>query len=172
VRQTQQLGLQDNNVIIIDLLGLALRGPWLHRTTARSAGSRVTACLKPSPLPVPLNQLNCQCLQDHRVVADSADPRKSSGIWRGVVRIQSGPFTRAVPWSVQNRSPAQGQRVRVRQVVALPTPETLFPPRRFMGSDSVWFGDGHQGSHDITRVGCKGIAGLPPEVLGPSRGAI
>jgi hypothetical protein len=29
-----------------------------------------------------------------------------------------------------------------------------------MGSDSVWFGDGHEGSLDITRAGCKGIAGL------------
>jgi hypothetical protein len=32
-----------------------------------------------------------------------------------------------------------------------------------MGSNSVWFGDGQQGSLDITRAGCKGIAGLSLE---------
>jgi hypothetical protein len=36
-----------------------------------------------------------------------------------------------------------------------------------MGADSVWFGDGHQGNlaHDCRET--NGIAGLPPEVVGP-----
>jgi hypothetical protein len=41
-----------------------------------------------------------------------------------------------------------------------------------MGADSVWLRDRQQGFVDITRQGNKGIAGLPPEVLRPSRGAI
>jgi hypothetical protein len=36
-----------------------------------------------------------------------------------------------------------------------------------MGFDSVWLGDRHQGCVDITRQRNKGIAGLPPEVVGP-----
>jgi hypothetical protein len=36
-----------------------------------------------------------------------------------------------------------------------------------MDADSVWFGDGHQGFQDRRKQGTKGIAGLPPEVLGP-----
>jgi hypothetical protein len=37
-------------------------------------------------------------------------------------------------------------------------------------ADSVWLGDGHQGSYDITGAGFKGIAGLSPESQAP-RGA-
>jgi hypothetical protein len=36
-----------------------------------------------------------------------------------------------------------------------------------MDADSVWFGDGYQGFQDKRKQGNKGIAGLPPEVLGP-----
>jgi hypothetical protein len=36
-----------------------------------------------------------------------------------------------------------------------------------MGADSVWFGDGQQGFPETRKQGNKGIAGLPPEVVGP-----
>jgi hypothetical protein len=42
-----------------------------------------------------------------------------------------------------------------------------FSSAEVFGSNSERFGNDLQGSHDITRAGCKGIAGSSPEVLGP-----
>jgi hypothetical protein len=62
--------------------------------------------------------------------------------------------------------------LRVAALVAPPASAPTSAPKAIPRVYSEWFGDGHQGSLDITSAGCKGIAGLPPEVVGPSRGAI
>jgi hypothetical protein len=54
----------------------------------------------------------------------------------------------------------------VREAPALPKPVTLFLCGG-LAPYSVWFGDGQQGNHDTRLQGNKGIAGLPPEVIGP-----
>jgi hypothetical protein len=56
-----------------------------------------------------------------------------SGKCTGVVRKQSGLLRRVLPLSVQSWVPAQGQRVRVLEVPALPIPETLFPSAEVYG---------------------------------------
>jgi hypothetical protein len=65
-----------------------------------------------------------------------------------------------------------GPRLRVNEVVCGTWPPAqylrrFFPPRRFMGSDSVWLGNDHQGFVDIYEAGLKGIVGLSPENLAP-----
>jgi hypothetical protein len=51
----------------------------------------------------------------------------------GVVGVQTGLLRGVFPLPVQSWVPAQGQGVRVLQMVALPIPETLFPPAEVYG---------------------------------------
>jgi hypothetical protein len=48
-------------------------------------------------------------------------------------------------------------------------PDWEADPYTFEGfwTDSVWLGDRHQRSLDITRAGCKGIAAFPPGSYAP-----
>jgi hypothetical protein len=50
---------------------------------------------------------------------------------------------------------------------ALPLPKVLFSLRGFQEMTQEWLGDRHPGKQDASLLENKGIAGLPPEVLGP-----
>jgi hypothetical protein len=80
---------------------------------------------------------------------DQLRTARTSGICTGVVRVQLGLSRREL-----HRRYRIGPQLRVNGHVrdkSSPSPylRLFFPLRRFMGSDSVWLGDRHQGSQDI-----------------------
>jgi hypothetical protein len=97
---------------------------------------------------------------------------RTSGTCTGVVSLQPG-----LPRRVSHCRSRVRPRLRVNGYVCGSLSPSLclrrfFPLRGFRGADSVLLGDRRQGSLDITMAGCNWIARLPPEVVGPSRGAI
>jgi hypothetical protein len=91
-----------------------------------------------------------------RVTRASVNPR---GI--GLRYIPNGVSLEVPSWG-----PALGQRIRVLHAATLPKPVTL-SCSQVMLTNSVLFGNRRQGDQDRRSRGNKGIAGLPPEVVGP-----
>jgi hypothetical protein len=115
-------------------------------------GNHILSPKHPQSWPeLPPKQLSRRCAQSRTV--------RINGNCTGVVQLQSVLSRRELHWSVHGWVPALGQRIRVIHYESLPTPVTLFPPRRFMDSNSVWFGDGHQGNHGKGLQGSKGSQG-------------